>query len=67
MTPSQPPLGVAEATEILGCGRTWVLHLIKTKRIRATKLPGRTAAYLLNRSDVDALAAKKAERLRRAS
>lgn len=52
-------VGITEAMRITGYGRTWLLRLVHQGRIRAQKLPGRTAAWILNPEDVQAIADKR--------
>lgn len=52
----------AEACKILGIDRATLIRWVGTGTVKAaTKLPGRTGAFLFNRSDIEKLAAKRAE------
>jgi len=51
----------AEVVDILHCDRSTITRLVATGKLTAaTKLPGRTGAYLFDRAAVEALAAERA-------
>ncbi|WP_336792964.1 helix-turn-helix domain-containing protein [Gordonia malaquae] len=53
-------MGVSEAARLLRVNPVTVLRLIKAGELAAEQMPGKTGAYLLQRSDVEDLAAKRA-------
>jgi excisionase family DNA binding protein len=51
---------VAEAAALIGVDRSAVVKMVKRGELEPySKLPGRTGAYLLRRSHVEAIAAKR--------
>lgn len=55
-------IGSVEAAELLGVDRSVLTRLVQSGRLdRAHKLPGENGAALYRRSDVEALAAARAE------
>lgn len=57
--PTSELVGVAEAARLLGCDVRTLHRWIKRSQIKAQKLPGRTAAYILYRPDVEALLSQR--------
>lgn len=55
MPESDAPLGVAEAAAILHKDRRQITRMIRRGELAATKMPGHTGAYLIERGDVEAL------------
>ena len=59
--PADPDLiTVAEAADLLNCHRSTIARYVAAGTLEATKLPGRTGAYLFDRAAVEALAAERA-------
>lgn len=55
-------IGSVEAADLLGVDRSVLTRLVQSGRLdRAHKLPGENGAALYRRSDVEALAAARAE------
>jgi len=55
------PMSAAEAADLLNCHRSTIARYVATGKLTAaTKLPGRTGAYLFDRAAVEALAAERA-------
>jgi len=54
------PMSAAEAADLLNCHRSTIARYVAAGTLEATKLPGRTGAYLFDRAAVEALAAERA-------
>lgn len=57
--PKKQPLSVAEAATRTGIPKRTLQHAIATGRLKAYKLPGATAAYLIEEADLDRYAAHR--------
>lgn len=56
----QELIGIAEAAHLTGLDRRTLHRMIDKGELQpASKLPGLRGAYVLNRSDIEALAAKR--------
>ena len=55
MPESDAPLGVAEVAAILHKDRRQIIRMIRRGELAATKMPGHTGAYLIERAEVEAL------------
>ena len=60
--PTSELLGTAEVAQLLSKNVRTVHRMIRRGEIPAQKLPGRTAAYIIRRTDVEALLATVGER-----
>ena len=60
--PTSELLGTAEVAQLLSKDVRTVHRMIRRGEIPAQKLPGRTAAYIIRRTDVEALLAAVGER-----
>lgn len=52
-------MSVSEASETTGIPKRTLIHAIQTERLEAHKAPGRTAAYVIDRADLDAYVAAR--------
>jgi len=60
--PTSELLGTAEVAQLLSKDVRTVHRMIRQGEIPAQKLPGRTGAYIIRRTDVEALLATVGER-----
>lgn len=56
-----PPLTTAQVAELRGVSVATVLRMIAAGTLAATKLPGKTGAYVMDPRDVDRAFAKRRE------
>ncbi|HZL03964.1 MAG: helix-turn-helix domain-containing protein [Actinomycetales bacterium] len=60
--PTSELLGTAEVAQLLSKDVRTVHRMIRRGEIPAQKLPGRTAAYIIRRTDVEAMLSTAGER-----
>ena len=61
--PTSELLGTSEVAQLLSKDVRTIHRMIRRGEIPAQKLPGRTAAYIIRRTDVEALLATVGERV----
>jgi len=60
MAKQTPPLNSEQAAEILGLSRATINRQAAAGNIPATKLPGRTGAFIFDRETIESLALDRA-------